>query len=324
MKLSAFKLTALAIILSTATGCSTMQGMGDSIKNMDKSDIGMWVGGVAAGALCLYATAGQSIAVQGSVGATCAGIGALLGNAIGKTLDQRDQAALQAKTQQALNSNKEGVTTWTSPTSGATAKLEVSKPTIKKEIVSVKRNIDVQPVAEMTKLNAQYITLKSSTVRLSPSTSGKRVSLLKPQTEFTAIGKTGNWIGVSVDDKLVGFVSADLVESKATADAKAAAKVAAKAPAPAPAPTTAPKANESAVVQKVETVSVPAFKLDKITAANDPEMAKMVDQPVVAEKVETTTTCKTLTSTITNAKGKSDTNSSVQCKNPVVDAWADA
>lgn len=315
MKISAFKLTAIALVLSTSAGCSTMQGMGDSIKNMDKSDIGMWAGGLAAGALCLYATAGKSLAVQGSVGATCAGIGALLGNAIGKTLDQRDQAALQAKTQQALNSNKEGVTTWTSPTSGATAKLEVSKPTVKKEVVSVKRNIDVQPVAEMTKLNAQYITLKSSTVRLSPSTSGKRVSLLKPQTEFTAIGKTGNWIGVSVDDKLVGFVSADLVESKASADAKAAAKVAAKAP--------APKATE-AVAERGETVSVPAFKLDKITAANDPEMAKMVDQPVVAEKVEATTTCKTLTSTITNAKGKSDTNSSVQCKSPAVDAWADA
>lgn len=316
MKLSVFKSTALALILSTTAGCSTMQGMGDSVKNMDKSDIGMWVGGLAAGALCLYATAGKSLAVQGSVGATCVGIGALLGNAIGKTLDQRDQAALQAKTQQALNSNKEGVTTWTSPTSGATAKLEVSKPTVKKEVVSVKRNIDVQPVAEMTKLNAQYVTLKSSTVRLSPSTSGKRVSLLKPQTEFTAIGKTGNWIGVSVDDKLVGFVSADLVESKATADAKAAAKAAAKAP--------APKATDTAIVQKVETVSVPAFKLDKITAANDPEMAKMVDQPVVAEKVEATTTCKTLTSTITDAKGKSDTNSSVQCKNPAADAWADA
>ena len=316
MKVSVFKLTALALILSTTAGCSTMQGMGDSIKNMDKADIGTWVGGIGGGALCLYATSNSPMAVKLTAGTVCAGIGALLGNAIGKTLDQRDQAALQAKTQQALNSNKEGVTTWTSPTSGATAKLEVSKPTVKKEVVSVKRNIDVQPVAEMTKLNAQYITLKTSTVRLSPSTSGKRVSLLKPQTEFTAIGKTGNWIGVSVDDKLVGFVSADLVESKATADAKAAAKAAAKAP--------APKATDSAIVQKFETVSVPAFKLDKITAANDPEMAKMVDQPVVAEKVEATTTCKTLTSTITNAKGNSDTNSSVQCKNPAADAWADA
>lgn len=316
MKLSAFKSTALALILSTTAGCSTMQGMGDSIKNMDKSQIGTAVGALAGGIACYAmlgkASTGYKIAGTGA----CVGLGALLGNSIGKTLDQRDQAALQAKTQQALNSNKEGVTTWTSPTSGATAKLEVSKPTVKKEVVSVKRNIDVQPVAEMTKLNAQYITLKSSTVRLSPSTSGKRVSLLKPQTEFTAIGKTGNWIGVSVDDKLVGFVSADLVESKATADAKAAAKAAAKAP--------APKATDSAVVQKVETVSVPAFKLDKITAANDPEMAKMVDQPVVAEKVEATTTCKTLTSTITDAKGKSDTNSSVQCKNPAADAWADA
>lgn len=316
MKLSALKLTALALIISTATGCSTMQGMGDSIKNMDKADIGSWVGGIGAGALCLYATAGKSFAVQGTVGATCAGIGALLGNAIGKTLDQRDQAALQAKTQQALNSNKEGVTTWASPTSGATAKLEVSKPTIKKEVVSVKRNIDVQPVAEMTKLNAQYITLKSSIVRLSPSTSGKRVSSLKPQTEFTAIGKTGNWIGVSVDDKLVGFVSADLVESKASADAKAAAKVAAKAP--------ATKSADVDPAPKMETVSVPAFKLDKISAANDPEMAKVVDQPVVAEKVEATTTCKTLKSTITDGKGKSDTNTSVQCKNPAADAWADA
>lgn len=316
MKLSVFKLTALALVLSTATGCSTMQGMGDSIKNMDKADIGTWVGGIGGGALCLYATSNSPMAVKLTAGTVCAGLGALLGNAIGQTLDQRDQAALQAKAQQALNSNRAGVTTWKSPTSGATAKLEVSKPTIKKEVVSVKRNIDVQPVAEMTKLNAQYITLKSSTVRLSPSTSGKRVILMKPQTEFTAIGKTGNWIGVAIDDKMIGFVSADLVESKASADAKASAKLVAKAP-------TAKTAGSDAA-PKVETVSVPAFKLDKISAANDPEMAKVVDQPVVAEKVEATTTCKTLTSTITNAKGKSDTNSSVQCKNPAADAWADA
>ncbi|MGM3218220.1 SH3 domain-containing protein [Pseudomonas sp. PhalM4] len=171
--------------------------------------------------------------------------------------------------------------------------------------MSVKRNVEVQQVAQMTKINAPYLTTKGSNVRSAPSTSGSKLAFLPAKTEFQAIGQAGDWIAVGRKGVLVGYISKDLVESKAAIQAR----IAASAP---------PE------MQKSEVVIVPAVKLDKISAANEPEMAKLVDQPVVAEKVEATSTCKTLKSTVTDKDGKKNEATTELCKQPETNKWANA
>jgi surface antigen len=323
-------------LLSSLGGCSST-----SLSDFNKEDIGTAIGAVGGGILC-YAMLAKASNANRAVGTTaCAVGGGFLGNHIGKTLDEKDRAELALQTQSALNSSASGVTTWKSSTTGATAKIDVSKAYTKSESVDVKRNVAVQPVAKMTKLNAPYIAVKGANVRSSPSTKGEKLASLPAMTEFTALGQAGDWIAVGHKGVSVGYVSADLVESKAKFEAKLAAKVAPKstpaavaavpAPAPAPAPIPTPTeakaaapSTEVAEVHYSKPVFVPALKFDEVTAANEPQLAKLVEQPVVAEKVESEVTCKTVKSTVTDAKGAVEPSTSELCKKPAEDAWSNA
>ncbi len=315
MKLKVIAVSVLSASL-LMTGCAT------------KQDTGTLIGGAVGGIGCAALMSNSPTFLRLGVSTLCAGGGALLGAAIGKTLDDRDRAELALQTQSALNSSASGVTTWKSSTTGATAKLDVSKAYTKSESVDVKRNIEVQPVAKMTKLNAPYIAVKGANVRSSPSTKGEKLASLPAMTEFTALGQAGDWIAVGHKGVSVGYVSADLVESKSTFEKKLAAKVAKQAPTTAPAPAVAASTKaapaEPAAVVHTTAVFVPALKLDEISAANEPQLAKLVEQPVVAEKVEAEVTCKTVKSTITDAKGKVEPSTSELCKKPAEDAWANA
>jgi surface antigen len=313
-------------LLTSLSGCSTT-GLTDSLSKITKEDIGTAVGAVGGGILC-YAMLAKASNANRAVGTTaCAIGGGFLGKGVGKSLDERDRAELALQTQKALNSSATGVTTWKSSTSGATAKIDVSKSYTKSESVDVQRNIVVQPVAKMTKINAPYIAVKGANVRSSPSTKGEKLAFLPELTEFTALGQAGDWIAVGHKGVSVGYVSADLVQSKSSLEAKLQAKTAlkpssktvvvAKTEAPA---TEAPVAE----VHTVKAEFVPALKFDEVTAANEPKLAVLVEQPVVAEKVVAETTCKTVKSEITDKAGKVEPSTSELCKKPAEDAWANA
>jgi hypothetical protein len=57
-------------------------------------------------------------------------------------------------------------------------------------------------------------------VRAAPEKGADKVGGLKPGTEFTAVGSTGDWILVGRKGVTVGYVHKDLVEPKSVAVAK--------------------------------------------------------------------------------------------------------
>lgn len=295
-KVFAVSLIAASILLS---GCASKQQGG--------TYIGAGVGAVA----CNMLTKNSPGAVQLLATAGCGALGGYLGNQIGKHLDERDRAELAATAQRAVSSSRAGTTNWKSSSSGATAKITVSDSYTKTESSKVRRSVDIQPVGKIEKLNAQYLSLKSANVRSAPSTRGEKLGLLPAMTEFTAMGKTGDWILVGRKGVVIGYVYSDLVQSKALYEKKLAE---------------AQSKGMRDSAAKVATVEVvPAVKLDEATVEVEPELNKLV-APVasVSSNVESSTTCRTVSSVVRSKDGKTESSSSDACKSVELDRWADA
>lgn len=306
------KTLAVAIMAAsiTLTGCASKQQGG--------TFIGAGVGGVA----CNLLTKKSGGMTQLLATAGCAAIGGFIGNQIGKSLDERDQVALSEKTQQALNTTQAGTYDWKSEHSGATAKITVGQAYTKTESVEVKRIATVQPVATMQKINAPYLTLKGANVRSGPSTTSEKMGFLQAMTEFTAIGKSGDWIMVGRKGVAVGYIHKDLVESKASYAAKAAAapsnsavrEVAVASPTKATEPPA--KALEAAI---------PTVKLDEASVASAPEVAKLVEPaPEISTTVASQSTCRNMESSVTDPSGKVEKSTASACKKPDDNMWAGA
>ena len=202
---------ALAIAASTS-GCAEL--------GINKQQAGTAVG-VAAGAVI-----GQFIGKgNGRIVATLVGgaLGGYIGNKIGAKLDEQDQQALAQRTQDALNASPSGSSlpvSWTSAHSGASAEIVQGKEFTQTKTVEVKRAPKIVAVPSMKLINEQYVTKSSSNVRAAPEKGADKVGGLKPGTEFTAVGSTGDWILVGRKGVTVGYVHKDLVEPKSVAVAK--------------------------------------------------------------------------------------------------------
>jgi uncharacterized protein YgiM (DUF1202 family) len=110
--------------------------------------------------------------------------------------------------------------TWTSGHSGASAQITQGQEYTQTKTVEVKRAPKIVAVPSMKLLNEQYLTKSSSNVRSAPDKNAEKVGGLKPGTEFTAVGSTGDWILVGRKGVTVGYVNKDLVEPKSAALAK--------------------------------------------------------------------------------------------------------
>ncbi|MCY1534525.1 hypothetical protein D9M68_699010 [compost metagenome] len=182
----------------------------------------------------------------------------------------------------------------------------------------------------MEKLSGQYLTLKGSNVRQGPSTQSGKVGFLPQMTEFTAMGKAGDWIMVGRRGVAVGYIYAPLVQSKSSYEAALAKKAAAAKPAVAVAAAqpvqvaTAPQP-QIQVVPEVPKV-VPSMVLDNATSATQKDLGKLADDatPVQEAPVVATQTCRSIESSVKDAKGKVETATTNACKQPVEDIWADA
>jgi surface antigen len=150
-------------------------------------------------------------------------LGGYIGNKIGAKLDEQDQQALAQRTQDALNASPSGSSlpvSWTSAHSGASAEIVQGKEFTQTKTVEVKRAPKIVAVPSMKLINEQYVTKSSSNVRAAPEKGADKVGGLKPGTEFTAVGSTGDWILVGRKGVTVGYVHKDLVEPKSVAVAK--------------------------------------------------------------------------------------------------------
>lgn len=315
MKVMAASIVAASILL---TGCANKQQTG--------TVVGAGIGGVA----CNYLARNTSQMTRLLVTAGCAAAGGYAGNLIGKSLDDRDRAELAASTQQALD-GQSGTYSWASGHSGATASIKVGDAYQKTEQVTVKRTTLVEPVAQMEKLSGQYLTLKGSNVRQGPSTQSGKVGFLPQMSEFTAMGKAGDWIMVGRRGVAVGYIYAPLVQSKASYEAALAKQTAVAAKASAPVAVAQPVQVATAPKPQIQVLPevpkvVPSMVLDNATSATQKDLGKLADDatPVQEAAVVTTQTCRSVESAVKDASGKVETATSNACKQPVEDIWADA
>ena len=255
-------------IAASATGCAEM--------GINKEQAGTIIGGLAGAAV--GATMGKG---NGKIAATliAAGIGGYIGNRIGNMLDERDQQALALRTQEVLSqpvTASAQPVTWASDHSGATAQITPGKEFTQTKPVEVKRAPKIQAVPSMKLINEQYVSTASLNVRAAPNQKADKVGGLPTNTEFTAVGSTGDWILVGRKGVTVGYVHKDYVQPKS--------QVVAKASSP------AVNLDEMNVSANKETK---AFDLDSI-------------QSLPTEQVAVETSCRPVTVSLKSDKGQSE------------------
>ncbi|EJM65036.1 SH3 domain-containing protein [Pseudomonas sp. GM55] len=266
---------ALAIAASTS-GCAEL--------GINKQQAGTAMGVVAGAVVGQFIGKGNGRIVATLIGSA---LGGYIGNKIGAKLDEQDQQALAQRTQDALNASPNGSTepvSWASAHSGATAQIVQGQEFTQTKTVEVKRAPKIVAVPSMKLINEQYLTKSSSNVRAAPEKSADKVGGLKPGTEFTAVGSTGDWILVGRKGVTVGYVHKDLVEPKAVAVAKSVKPAA--------------NLDEMNVAADKETK---AFDLDSIPT--------LPTQQVAAE-----TSCRPVTVSLKAADGNTEQEKNTFCK----------
>ncbi|MDZ3992973.1 SH3 domain-containing protein [Pseudomonas sp. Teo4] len=271
-----FVASVLAVAIAGSAGCAQL--------GINKEQAGTLIGGLAGAAI--GATMGKG---SGKVAATliAAGIGGYLGNRIGHMLDEKDQQALALRTQEALSqpvvSTSQPIT-WSSDHSGATAQITQGKEYTKTQTVAVKRAPKIQAVPSMTLINEPYVSKSSLNVRAAPNLKAEKVGGLPSNTEFTAVGSTGDWVLVGRKGVTVGYVHKDYVQPKALAVAKVAAP--------------AVNLDDMDVAASKETQ---AFDLDAI-------------QSLPTEQVAAETACRPVTVNLKSASGQAEQQQNTFCK----------
>lgn len=272
-----FVASILAVSIATSfSGCAQM--------GISKEQAGTVIGGLAG--LAIGATMGKG---SGQVAAAliAASVGGYIGNRIGHMLDEQDQQALALRTQEVLNQPATASTqpaVWQSTRTKASAQITQGQEYTTTKTVEVKRAPKIQAVPSMKLINEPYVTKSSLNVRAAPNLKADKVGGLPNNTEFTAVGSTGEWILVGRRGVTVGYVHKDYVLAKSEA-------VARKVP-------SAVNLDEMDVAASKETQ---AFDLDSIPA-------------LPSEKVAAETACRPVTVSLKAASGEAEKQDSTFCK----------
>lgn len=271
-----FLVSVLALAIAASSGCAEL--------GINKQQAGTAVGVVAGAVVGQFIGKGNGRIVATLLGSA---LGGYIGNKIGAKLDEQDRQALAQRTQDALNASptaSSAPVTWTSAHSGATAQIVQGQEFTQTKTVEVKRAPKIVAVPSMKLINEQYVTKSSSNVRAAPEKAADKVGGLKPGTEFTAVGSTGDWILVGRKGVTVGYVHKDLVEPKSVAVAKSVKPAA--------------NLDEMNVSADKETK---AFDLDAIPS--------LPTQQVAAE-----TSCRPVTVSLKAADGNTEQENNTFCK----------
>jgi uncharacterized protein YcfJ len=198
----------VTVVAFGVTGCATN---GES--SISKQQIGT-VLGVVGGALIgsqVGDGSGRKLAILAGAVA-----GGALGNWLGSKLDERDRAALAARTQEALDSGS--AVAWQSGHSGASATITpISSKTVTSN-QTVRRAPKIAKAENIAVINQPYRALKSANLRAGPETAAEKVGGFSVGQTFTALGRTDNdWIAVGRKGVTVGYVHGALVGPVASA-----------------------------------------------------------------------------------------------------------
>ncbi|WP_460384287.1 SH3 domain-containing protein [Pseudomonas amygdali] len=209
-----FVASILAVSIATSvTGCAQM--------GISKEQAGTVIGGIAG--LAVGATMGKG---NGQIAAALivAGIGGYIGNRIGQLLDDRDKHALALRTQEVLSQPATPVAQptaiWRSDHSNASARITPGPEFKAVRTIDVKRTPNIQGVPSMKLINQPYVTRSTLNVRSAPNMNADKVGSLPGNTQFTAVGSTGDWILVGRKGVTVGYVHKDYVMTQSDADTR--------------------------------------------------------------------------------------------------------
>ncbi|KPX28376.1 SH3 domain-containing protein [Pseudomonas ficuserectae] len=209
-----FVASILAVSIATSvTGCAQM--------GISKEQAGTVIGGIAG--LAVGATMGKG---NGQIAAALivAGIGGYIGNRIGQLLDDRDKQALALRTQEVLSQPATPVAQptaiWRSDHSNASARITPGPEFKAVRTIDVKRTPNIQGVPSMKLINQPYVTRSTLNVRSAPNMNADKVGSLPGNTQFTAVGSTGDWILVGRKGVTVGYVHKDYVMTQSGADTR--------------------------------------------------------------------------------------------------------
>ncbi|WP_147462990.1 SH3 domain-containing protein, partial [Pseudomonas savastanoi] len=78
----------------------------------------------------------------------------------------------------------------------------------------------IQGVPSMKLINQPYVTRSTLNVRSAPNMNADKVGSLPGNTQFTAVGSTGDWILVGRKSVTVGYVHKDYVMTQSDADTR--------------------------------------------------------------------------------------------------------
>jgi surface antigen len=207
-----FVASLLAVSIAASAGCAQL--------GIDKEQAGTLIGGIAG--VAIGATMGSGTGRAAAM-LIAGGVGAYLGNRIGHMLDEKDQQALALHTQEVLSQPASAggqPVTWKSDHSGATAQITQGKEYSQTKQVQIKRAPRIEAVPSMKLINEPYVSTSNLNVRSAPNKNGEKVGSLNSNTEFTAVGSTGDWILVGRKGVTVGYVHKDYVTPKAQVVAK--------------------------------------------------------------------------------------------------------
>ncbi|BCS46438.1 hypothetical protein AAY86_04050 [Pseudomonas amygdali pv. tabaci str. ATCC 11528] len=209
-----FVASILAVSIATSvTGCAQM--------GISKEQAGTVIGGIAG--LAVGATMGKG---NGQIAAALivAGIGGYIGNRIGQLLDDRDKQALALRTHEVLSQPASPVAQptaiWRSDHSNASARITPGPEFKAVRTIDVKRTPNIQGVPSMKLINQPYVTRSTLNVRSAPNMNADKVGSLPGNTQFTAVGSTGDWILVGRKGVTVGYVHKDYVMTQSDADTR--------------------------------------------------------------------------------------------------------
>ncbi|MBN3470000.1 SH3 domain-containing protein [Pseudomonas savastanoi pv. phaseolicola] len=209
-----FVASILAVSIATSvTGCAQM--------GISKEQAGTVIGGIAG--LAVGATMGKG---NGQIAAALivAGIGGYIGNRIGQLLDDRDKQALALRTQEVLSQPATPVAQptaiWRSDHSNASARITPGPEFKAVRTIDVKCTPNIQGVPSMKLINQPYVTRSTLNVRSAPNMNADKVGSLPGNTQFTAVGSTGDWILVGRKGVTVGYVHKDYVMTQSDADTR--------------------------------------------------------------------------------------------------------
>lgn len=188
---------------------------------ISKEQAGTVIGGIAG--LAVGATMGKG---NGQIAAALivAGVGGYIGNRIGQLLDDRDKQALALRTQEVLSQPATPVAQptaiWRSDHSNACARITPGPEFKAVRTIDVKRTPNIQGVPSMKLINQPYVTRSTLNVRSAPNMNADKVGSLPGNTQFTAVGSTGDWILVGRKGVTVGYVHKDYVMTQSDADTR--------------------------------------------------------------------------------------------------------